>query len=123
MKNKVILGLLIAVCGLFLLTGCGGGSSDKLVCTMKESGLEIKMTISFDGDGKANDVSASFDAPSAEQAEQMIENFKEAGVEAKLSGKTITINDFSKISDVSQIMGKTKAELEKEAKDDGLDCK
>ena len=120
MKNKIILGLFVAVCGLFLLTGCGG-DSNKLVCSGKDSQADGTITIYFE-DGKAKTVSAEIDFDSTEEAESTLEYYQSHGIEAKLSGKTITITNFEMLEGSGWI-GKTRDEVKKDVEASGLSCK
>ncbi len=121
-KNRFLLGLFVAVCGLFLLTGCGG-SSDKIVCTLKAGGEEVELTLKLKDD-KVSGVSAVMTAKSTEDAEEAAEYYKNHGVDVKVDGKKVTFEDFTKVDDSTLvIIGKTKDEVLKNAEEKGMNCK
>ncbi len=121
-KNRFLLGLFVAVCGLFLLTGCGG-YSDKIVCTLKAGGEEVELTLKLKDD-KVSGVSAVMTAKSTEDAEEAAEYYKNHGADVKVDGKKVTFEDFTKVDDSTLvIIGKTKDEVLKNAEEKGMNCK
>ena len=120
-RNKLLVGAVTAVCGLFLLTGCGG-SGNKVTCTMEQDGNEAEIVAELDDDDKVKSLTATMtfaDEDTAKESYEYIEQFVES---AKLKGKTITISDYAEMTG-SNAVGKTKAEFVEMLEDSGYKCK
>ena len=130
---------LIALCALLLVvTGCGGGSKNKVVCTASEEQGGIKMTAEvvaeFDSSDKLEDATVTYDLGDSTVAEQYCSLFKlmedsENGVAVKCSGTKVVITGYANLAsddDEEDVVGMSKDEFIKkiEASDDAsFTCK
>lgn len=127
---KKLLGLVVLFGAVVLLTGCGGGKTYTCTAKVTENGVTYtgKIIASLDGDDKVKgyDIEMIFeDEDAAKQTYAVYEwvnsyaQSEEDKINAKLSGKKITIKDADKLDsgdeDEVSYVGLTKEEFKKAA--------
>ena len=136
MNKKYFLGLIVSVFGLVLLTGCGGGSSNKVTCTadLKEGDTKYgtaEIIAELDGSDKVKSATMTMNIDDEKMAQQvygmftLMNSFAENDsqkIDAKLDGKKITIKNLeaymSQNESGEKLIGMSKADFIKAMEED-----
>lgn len=137
MKNNKMFAFILLACFSFLLSGCGGGSSKKLVCTRSSNEGDMELTVYFNNaETKIEKVEVELETEmpseiSAEYEKQIVDltvsQCEKAGAKkckASLKGKKLyTSFEQEKFGEVDTNDVSSLADAKKQFAEYGFECK